>query len=233
VNEFWLSVGLSVVTGAVVNELSDLSPWLAVRVARLAARLRGWACSDPEWAAEYREAWPLEIQDRPGKLLKLAAALWLLTTVAVELPGRGFSHVRAAYECRKPRRHGHPRPAADPRLEKLWRNFSRAYKLLLVQSLLTGLLESFSRLLFPQFHPHIVMITLTGMLLAFNLAHRTFQELLRALRNPPGPHPTVPTRTAILMIIDHLAEQLKRMRDRLTRWMRLVRFAISTVASYS
>jgi hypothetical protein len=229
VSGFWYGACVSFVTGAVVNEFSDLAPWLAVRVARLAARLRSWSCDDPEWAAEYREAWPNEIQDRPGKLFKLAAALWLLAAAAVGTPGRGLQRLRLAGR-RQPQER---RPIADPRLEKLWRQFARAYSFLFLQSIMFGVLTTLSRLVFPDLRPVIVVVTTTGFLLSLGFAQRATYELIQALRNPPGPQPPLPTSVAVWIIFDRVVELLKRARERLKKWMQLLRFTVSTMASYS
>ncbi|MFB9681708.1 hypothetical protein [Streptosporangium vulgare] len=71
-----IGVGL----GLAVNEMSDVCPWLAVRLAALAARLR---YGDTPRAAERGEVVAAYINDRPGKLLKLLTALGFVTVGAV------------------------------------------------------------------------------------------------------------------------------------------------------
>ena len=85
---FWAVVGVvgtilgSLILNMVSNECSDLAPWLARRLVRWAAhrQYRGG-----ERAQIRAEEWSRIIQDRPGKLLKLATALWF-ATVALTHP---------------------------------------------------------------------------------------------------------------------------------------------------
>jgi len=69
---FLIGVGVSIITGALVNEFCDISPWLAQRLARNAARL--WALGDPELKAVYEEEWAAVVQACPGKVTKLVVA---------------------------------------------------------------------------------------------------------------------------------------------------------------
>ncbi|MEU7844720.1 hypothetical protein AB0B39_27585 [Micromonospora sp. NPDC049114] len=62
----------SLVFGLAVNEMTDLSPWAARRLVRWAAYR--WA-TDPEIAAGYAEEWTAIVNERPGKLFKLATAI--------------------------------------------------------------------------------------------------------------------------------------------------------------
>jgi hypothetical protein len=233
VSGFWLGVCLSIVTGALVNELSDLSPWLAVRVARLAARVRGWSCDDPEWAKEYLEAWPAEILERPGKLVKLAAALWLLIAVTCEMPSRGTRRIQLAYQ-RRIRRIRQQRPAVpDPRIDDLWRQFIGAFRMLFLHSMMGGLLAAFSQLAFRDLRPYVMGLVCVAWFVALAAAQRATYELFRALRNPPGGKPPLPSSAAVWAIMDRIMELLSRVRERLTKWLRVVQFTLSTVASYS
>lgn len=76
---FWAVVGVvgtilgSLLLNVLSNECSDLSPWLAGRLVRWAAR-RQYRGS--ERAAVRAEEWASLIEERPGKLLKLVTALW-------------------------------------------------------------------------------------------------------------------------------------------------------------
>jgi hypothetical protein len=73
-----MSVGLllfTIASGLVINELSDLSPWLAEKIARWSARLR---CADPAVAQDLSDELAAYITDRPGKLLKLLASFGFL-----------------------------------------------------------------------------------------------------------------------------------------------------------
>jgi hypothetical protein len=73
---FWLGVAVSIVTGALVNELGQVAPRLARRLAVVAARV--WAGSDLDLARVYEEEWVAVIEDAPGQLTKLFHALRLL-----------------------------------------------------------------------------------------------------------------------------------------------------------
>lgn len=63
------------VTGLVINECCDVSPWAARKLAVRAARVRHH--TDPGRAAVRSEEWAAIIEDRPGKLFKLTTALCL------------------------------------------------------------------------------------------------------------------------------------------------------------
>jgi len=71
----WWGVLGAVALGLLVNEISDVSPWMAERLVRSAARL--WS-RDPQVAADYAEEWQAVVDERPGKLLKLCTALGFL-----------------------------------------------------------------------------------------------------------------------------------------------------------
>ncbi|WP_433263048.1 hypothetical protein ACQPWR_24915 [Micromonospora vinacea] len=62
----------SVILGFLVNETCDLSPWLARRLVRWAARQ--WT-EDETLVEVYAEDWSAIIDERPGKVFKLATAL--------------------------------------------------------------------------------------------------------------------------------------------------------------
>lgn len=73
-------VFLAIALSIVANEMCDLSPWLAVRLVALAARLQ----YGPSPRAEERgEDFAAYINDRPGKSFKLLTALGFLTVGAV------------------------------------------------------------------------------------------------------------------------------------------------------
>ena len=63
---------VSVVIGLIVNECCDISPWLARKLVSWAAKR---TYSDEMKAAIREEEWAAVIDERPGKLLKLATAL--------------------------------------------------------------------------------------------------------------------------------------------------------------
>jgi DNA-binding transcriptional MerR regulator len=62
-----------IVSGLLVNEYCDISPWVAVRLMRWAARLR--YRDDAERAKVRGVEWAALIQERPGNLFKLLTAL--------------------------------------------------------------------------------------------------------------------------------------------------------------
>ncbi|MER5215415.1 hypothetical protein ABT063_33930 [Streptomyces sp. NPDC002838] len=59
--------------GIVIGECTEVSPWLARRILRLAARLLG----NPEATERYEAEWLALLDERPGKLLKLFFAFWI------------------------------------------------------------------------------------------------------------------------------------------------------------
>jgi hypothetical protein len=63
----------TVILGLLVNETTDICPWIAVRLVRWAARLR--YPHAPERAATRSEELAALVNDRPGKLFKLFTAL--------------------------------------------------------------------------------------------------------------------------------------------------------------
>ncbi|MEU5931155.1 hypothetical protein [Micromonospora sp. NPDC047187] len=81
---------LGILFGLVVNEVTDISPWAARKLARWSAYR--WT-TDPEMAAGYAEEWTAVIDDRPGKLLKL------LTAVRFAFGAAGRAAPRAAIQA--------------------------------------------------------------------------------------------------------------------------------------
>ncbi|MFI6485182.1 hypothetical protein ACIBH1_45240 [Nonomuraea sp. NPDC050663] len=79
--------------GLIVNESCDISPWLARKLIRRAAYLQ--SC-DPDDAAGRAEEWIALINDRPGKLFKLATAIGFLVCGVAVLTGRRARHTWAA-----------------------------------------------------------------------------------------------------------------------------------------
>jgi hypothetical protein len=69
----WPDVMVGIVLGLVVNECTEVSPWLAHKLVRQAAKIQ-----QPDRAAEFAEARSADINDRPGKLFKLFTALGFL-----------------------------------------------------------------------------------------------------------------------------------------------------------
>jgi hypothetical protein len=72
VTGFVIGVLVSIVTGAIVNEFCDVSPWLARKTVRRAAAL--WNTGNRQLAAGYETEWLAVIDDCPGKLTKLFVA---------------------------------------------------------------------------------------------------------------------------------------------------------------
>jgi lipopolysaccharide/colanic/teichoic acid biosynthesis glycosyltransferase len=66
-------VAFAIISGLLVNEVTDICPWLAIRLMRWAAWLRYPYA--PERAATRGEELAALINDRPGKLFKLFTAL--------------------------------------------------------------------------------------------------------------------------------------------------------------
>jgi DNA-binding transcriptional MerR regulator len=88
-----------IVSGLLVNEYCDISPWVAVRLVRWAARLR--YRGDPERAKVRGVEWAALIQERPGNLFKLLTALGftlhaLLVAALRSAPGVGKRAEEAA-----------------------------------------------------------------------------------------------------------------------------------------
>jgi hypothetical protein len=73
VTTFIIGVIVPLVISAAANELSDVSPWLARKIIRQAART--WALGDLGLAQAYEEEWSAVVDDCPGKLYKLGLAL--------------------------------------------------------------------------------------------------------------------------------------------------------------
>jgi hypothetical protein len=88
----------AIVLGLLVNECCELSPWVAVRLVRWAARLR--YSDTPERAAIRGEELTALVNDRPGKLFKLLTALGFtlraLTTTALRTAPRKLRRLAAS-----------------------------------------------------------------------------------------------------------------------------------------
>lgn len=76
-----ISVVVSIVTGLLVNEFCEISPWCAHRLVRWAAFRR---YADRGRAEMRAEEWLALINDRPGKLFKLITALSFAGAAAVD-----------------------------------------------------------------------------------------------------------------------------------------------------
>jgi hypothetical protein len=80
--------------GLVVNEMTDISPWLARRMVRWAAYR--WS-KDPEIAAGYAEEWAAIIDERPGRLLKLGTAVGFAGGAAFRTMPRRLAGLRSIW----------------------------------------------------------------------------------------------------------------------------------------
>jgi lipopolysaccharide/colanic/teichoic acid biosynthesis glycosyltransferase len=78
-------IAFAVISGLLVNEATDVCPWLAIRLVRWAAWRR--YPHAPERAAIRSEELAAVINDRPGKLFKLFTALGLALHTLVVLGG--------------------------------------------------------------------------------------------------------------------------------------------------
>lgn len=67
--------------GLILGEFTEVSPWLARRILRLAAGRLG----NPEAAERYEAEWVALLEERPGKLLKLPFATWIALRATWEL----------------------------------------------------------------------------------------------------------------------------------------------------
>lgn len=81
-----IEIVLAVVLGLAVNETSDLSPWLARKLMRFAARRR---YADAERRQIRSDEWVALVDERPGKLFKLLTASWFAGTALCVAGGRG------------------------------------------------------------------------------------------------------------------------------------------------
>lgn len=73
VNDVLTNLLIPTALGMVVGECTEVSPWLARHVLRLAARLLG----HPSATERYEAEWVALLDERPGKLLKLFFAFWI------------------------------------------------------------------------------------------------------------------------------------------------------------
>ncbi|WP_181647132.1 hypothetical protein [Streptomyces sp. WAC00263] len=72
-NDALTNLLIPTVLGMVIGECTEVSPWLARRILRLAARLLG----NPDATERYEAEWVALLDERPGKLLKLFFAFWI------------------------------------------------------------------------------------------------------------------------------------------------------------
>lgn len=88
---------LTIVFGFAINETCDLSPWLARHIVRLAARLR---YDDTARGRARGEDLAAYIETRPGKLLKLGAAVCFLAVGSVAVVCRGLRAIAGRISAR-------------------------------------------------------------------------------------------------------------------------------------
>lgn len=84
-----IAILITLVTGLLVNELCDVAPWCACKLARWSA-FRRYA-DDPIRAATRAEELARVIGDRPGNLFKLITALGFAASAAMTATRRGLS----------------------------------------------------------------------------------------------------------------------------------------------
>ncbi|BCL16048.1 hypothetical protein [Micromonospora sagamiensis] len=85
---------LGIVFGLIVNEITDVSPWLARRLVRWSAYR--WT-TDPELAAGYAEEWAAVVEERPGKLFKLLTASRFAIGAISRATPRAFRTARTSF----------------------------------------------------------------------------------------------------------------------------------------
>ncbi|AKL68113.1 hypothetical protein [Streptomyces sp. Mg1] len=73
VNDALTNLLIPTALSMIIGECTEVSPWLARLVLRLAARRLG----NPEAAERYEAEWIALLDERPGKLLKLFFATWI------------------------------------------------------------------------------------------------------------------------------------------------------------
>ncbi|MBB3725485.1 hypothetical protein [Nonomuraea dietziae] len=103
-----LEIVLAVVLGLLANEAFELSPWLARKLVRWAARCQ---YTDPERAEARGEELTALINERPGKLLKLATAMAFAASASATSVRRRF----VLWIFSPPRDHGKPAVAKGRR----------------------------------------------------------------------------------------------------------------------
>ncbi|MFF1716282.1 hypothetical protein [Streptomyces sp. NPDC058268] len=80
-NDVLTSTLVPLALGLILSEFTEVAPWLARRILRLAAhRLRS-----PEHSERYEAEWVALLDERPGKLLKLFFASWMALRATWEL----------------------------------------------------------------------------------------------------------------------------------------------------
>ncbi|MFJ4624673.1 hypothetical protein [Streptomyces sp. NPDC088812] len=97
VNDALTNLLIPTALSMVIGECTEVSPWLARRVLRLAALRLG----NPEAAERYEAEWIALLDERPGKLLKLFFATWIAlrstwTLRAIHRPPAGSSDAASA-----------------------------------------------------------------------------------------------------------------------------------------
>ncbi|MEW2181074.1 hypothetical protein AB0890_32705 [Streptomyces sp. NPDC005406] len=72
-NDYLSQPVIALITAMILTECTEISPWLARRILRTAARRIG----NQEAAERYEEEWLSLLEERPGKILKLFSAAWI------------------------------------------------------------------------------------------------------------------------------------------------------------
>ena len=102
----WAFAATGVLLPLLLAEFGDWCPWLAGHVVRWSAR----RLADPAARARYEEEWLANLNEVPGKLARLAAALgyaaniprmrWSLGRAAPSLPGPGYAELASALDLK-------------------------------------------------------------------------------------------------------------------------------------
>ncbi|MEV6674958.1 hypothetical protein, partial [Streptomyces sp. NPDC051162] len=80
-NDSLTQILIPLALGLILSEFTEVAPWLARRILRLAAH----RLDDPEYSERYEAEWVALLDERPGKLLKLFFASWMALRATWEL----------------------------------------------------------------------------------------------------------------------------------------------------
>ncbi|MFB8402195.1 hypothetical protein [Streptomyces sp. NPDC055912] len=97
-NEFLSNPVISLLVGLFLAEGTEIAPWMARRILRVAAHRIG----SPEATSRYEEEWLALLDERPGKLLKLLLAVNILVFATPRLR-RGYRTTEQAHKKERKR----------------------------------------------------------------------------------------------------------------------------------
>ncbi|GAA2471320.1 hypothetical protein [Winogradskya humida] len=216
------------VTAVAVNEFSDLSPWLAERVIRGAARL--WAYHDPELAEVYREEWAALVHERPGKVTKLLSAMPFLVVAVINFPRLTLRTLRSKPRSQQQVPRKTTLSAVERQREELVRRYldqCRPFVRHLPFTACAILLSRTQGLGPEELQDAGALIGWLAILVSFSSLSRLTRELRRDLLGRPGP----PTSRAVPMltriIVERLLALLARIRQRLGRFFRAFQLRVA------